>query len=41
MFEEEWTRNDEEMRALRLKLAHSMPERCKKVIASLGHRIKY
>jgi hypothetical protein len=41
MFHEEWIRNDDEMRKLRLSLAHSMPKRCQQVIANLGHRIKY
>ena len=41
MFQEEWARNDDEMRNLRLSLAHSMPKRCQQVIANLGHRIKY
>ena len=41
MFHEEWIRNDDEMRNLRLSLAHSMPKRCQQVIANLGHRIKY
>jgi hypothetical protein len=41
MLREEWVRDDDEMRQLRLKLAHSMPERCRKVIARQGHRTDY
>jgi hypothetical protein len=41
MFKEEWGKNDEEMKQLRLNLAHSMPQRCQNVIANKGHKIDY
>ena len=41
MFKEEWEKDDEEMRQLRIKLADSMPKRCEMVIANNDYKIKY